>query len=247
MMVRPLKLATRLSEEVERLGYYSSVSYQTFLSPDFSPIGDTRKVISWLLGRMHLPEWGLKRAFQKEIEAVYVPPKVRPEPRDALIERIYAPEVEKLAKIKNLSRKVELKLEKYNQLNQELLDRKADLELIGTTEDMKQKVNDLERQISEIILEENGIQNVNKEVEKMLTEQKELQSDLARAKDDENARLAEISAFESEIETRTKQKSSIKKDEALQPLFSLARSISQSFYVHSAFFEAWKLDLKKRF
>ena len=56
--------------EVEKLGFYSNVNYQTFLMPDFSPLGQTRKVLSWLLQHESDtdPELLLKRKFRMFLE-----------------------------------------------------------------------------------------------------------------------------------------------------------------------------------
>ena len=42
----------RLANQIDELGYYSVINYETFLTPDFSPQGSTRNVISWLLNRL---------------------------------------------------------------------------------------------------------------------------------------------------------------------------------------------------
>merc|ERR1711990_152030 len=39
------KLVTRLANQIDELGYYSVINYETFLTPDFSPQGSTRNVI----------------------------------------------------------------------------------------------------------------------------------------------------------------------------------------------------------
>ena len=61
--------------EIEKLGFYSNVCYQTFLMPDFSPLGQTRKVLSWLLQHESDtdPEILLKRKFRFEMEQTYTP------------------------------------------------------------------------------------------------------------------------------------------------------------------------------
>lgn len=168
------KLVTRLANQIDELGYYSVINYETFLTPDFSPQGSTRNVISWLLNRLQDDKKSnnLQKLFSLEQSKLYFggnkkeseidfsflsyravdEPTVQLDKKPTLKRRKTAtPKIKNLEKenYEDLILKIDQKIAKYKEKCEEIENNIKTYENYANLTDIKTEITSLESKIIE--------------------------------------------------------------------------------------------------